>query len=230
MYFKLVRVFEGYWCRFKQLTALERSIVCVVAVLLLAAPVWRWWSYAQQWEMQTLYNSAMTGNIVSVRSMSHQTFSQSTEWLEKLAEDRNADPYARVAAIEELMDKRSATKRRIVPLLWIQVPYVVRHEAALWFKKRGCDEDCTRMALDCLHSIWGGKATLEMQLSNGEDRNHSPDDIAEDLRNRTESDYISLLSSAPCTCHRYLQSDYAADREFAGRVEGKLTASCPAAR
>jgi hypothetical protein len=58
-----------------------------------------------------------------------------TSWLESLASNRDAVAESRVAAIDELADKRFISRKPLIPLLWIEQPFDVRHEAALMFLK-----------------------------------------------------------------------------------------------
>lgn len=215
------------WSKFQSLNYFERSGVCAVFASLFLLPLWEGWSSRQQVEMQNLYYSASAGNLESVRELSRHTLPGSTRWLEKLADDRDADAHSRVAAIDSLLEKRFADPGRIAPLLWIRVPFVVRDEASLWFMKRGCTQDCIRMALDSLHALWNGRATLEMQLDvNAKGTRADDDEYTQQLLQKTEANYLALLKNAPCTCRRYLRSDYSADQGFSARVENQLGTAC----
>ena len=113
---------------FRSLGLVRQIGIVAVALFLVAVPSWRWWQTARNGELQLLYASALTGNLESVKKISSYRLSGGTAWLESPARDRNADAYARVAAIDQLTDSRSLNRRALVPLLWIDVPFVVRQK------------------------------------------------------------------------------------------------------
>lgn len=177
--------------------------------------------------MQNLYYSASTGDLESVRELSGHRLPGSTEWLERLADNHNAEPQARASAIEALVGRRSADPRRIAPLLWIRVPFFVRDEAAQWFLKRGCAEDCARITLNSLHALWNGQLTIEAQLyADDHSAARGSDNDVLKLMNRTEANYIALLNAAPCLCDKRLRLDYSMDPAFAKKVMEQLTTKC----
>jgi hypothetical protein len=207
--------------KFWALRTAQRVGVVVCCLLALGFPPW--WSYmSARWttEMQYLYGSAAVGDPESVREISsHRIWG--TSWLEKLARDRYAFAESRAAAIDELANKSFVNRRRLVPLLWIEEPFVVRHEAALMFRKIGCNDDCVGMVLRCLHSMQTGRPMLE-----GQPPAKQNDDYILQLRATSKQDYLNLLNTNPCMSRRTLRSDYPADSSFIADTEKSLPA-CP---
>ena len=156
---------NAQWEKFRSLSWLRKLAVVGLALLLIAVPCWHAWQNARKSELRVLYVSAYSGNLESVKKLSSYKLSGGTTWLERLARDRDADAYAPVAAIDQLTGSCSLNSRGLVPLLWIDVPFVVRHESAHLFATRGCDDDCIRMSLDSLHAMWAGRPPLEAQLA-----------------------------------------------------------------
>jgi hypothetical protein len=223
VHLSLMEEMRKSWTRFCSLSPLKRFGIVAVTLFLLGAPCWRAWQNARDGELELLYNSAFTGNLESVRKMSADRLFGGTEWLERLARDKYADAYARVEAIKRLSENHSASPRPLVPLLWIEVPYVVRHETARFFVVRGCDDDCIRMALDSLHAMWAGHLMLEAERS-PDTREWGADEkkLTADLRASSEADYLTLVNSNPCAALRIFGTDYSIDVSFGTKLRTAL--------
>jgi hypothetical protein len=203
--------------KFKALNLLRQVVVVLCCLLTLGLPPWLLYMN-ERWttEMQYLYGQAIVGDRESVRKMARHRL-WGTSWLESLARDRDAFAESRVAAIDELADKRFISRKPLVPLLWIEQPFDVRHEAALMFLKRGCDEECIKMTLRCLHSLRTGRPAVDASLSQ-EENNYSVQ-----LWARSTKDYLDLLNSNPCMSEMSLRSKYASDHSFIADIERSLT-------
>lgn len=218
-YLSSVQELRESWLRLRSLSAVKQVAILAVALFLIGAPCWRILQDARSGELELLYNSAFTGNLESVKKLSSYRLFDGTDLLERLARDRDADAYARVAAIKELSDHRFANPRPLVPLLWVDVPYVVRHETAQFFLSRGCGDECTRMSLDSLHAMWTGHPMLEAELPPIRGLQGADDKkLIADLRGSSEADYLRLLNSNPCGALRILGTDYSSDPAFASKL------------
>ena len=207
------------WQKFRSLRPAQRFGVVAASLVLIALPCWRIWQNARNSELELLYDSAFTGNLESVKRLSAYRFSDGGFWLERLARDRNAEAYARVAAIQNLAQMRSANSHALVPLLWIEVPFVVRDESFRFFLKRGCDRDCIRMSVDSLHALWAGHPTIEAQ---NEPLQRRDDPQITELRKTTEADYLTLLNSDPCTAISTAKADYSSETAFIAQLQSSL--------
>lgn len=202
--------------RFRELKRVKQVGVVLCCLMTLGLPPGLLYMNAR-WttEMQYLYGQAMAGDRESVRKIARHRL-WGTSWLESLARNRDAFAESRVTAIDELADKEFISRKPLIPLLWIEQPFDVRHEAVLMFLKRGCDEECVKMVLRCLHSSRAGRPTVDARLSQEENN------YIVQLWARSKKDYIDLLNSDPCLSGIILRSNYASDHSFIADVEGSL--------
>jgi len=173
--------------------------------------------------MNALYAIASGGDSASVRRRAEYPSLEAMQFIERLAKDRKAFPAGRLEAIDVLGSTQSVDLRALVPLLWIDEPFVVRRAVAEVFKERGCSEDCISETLAALHAIWAGQPTLEVQAT-ALIPSYTPHDQENlvHLRKQTEEDYSVLLNSNPCLTRKTLQTKYGSDSEFLDKIRKKV--------
>ncbi len=173
--------------------------------------------------MNALYAIASGGDRASVRRLAEDPSPEALQFIEKLAKDRKAFPEGRLEAIDVLGARPSVDPKTLVPLLWIDEPFVVRRAVAKVFKERGCSEDCISQTLAALHAIWAGQPTLEAQATAliPSPTPHDQENLV-NLRKQTEEDYFVLLNSKPCLTGKTLRTKYGSDPEFFDKIRKKV--------
>jgi len=208
-------------------------LAILVVISLVVSAVWahRWQAHvAQSEEMRALYAFGSGGDLDKVKRLSEYPSPEAIQWLEKLAQQRDATGDSRVAAITALGGKASLNRAVLSRLLRIDQPFVVRHAAAGVLEQRGCDDLCILTALYELNAIWKGQPAIEAAPSTKElERKYSvhpaPDlerrTLAE-LRDKTEQDYLKLLNAKACETRKALTKDYSAEPAFIEQVQSKV--------
>lgn len=196
--------------------------VLIAASILTSIVMILWWiTRANRMEkLSTLYTSASGGDLDSVRRLNEFSFLHASPWLEALAHDRTAAPDSRVAAIKALASNTSFERTRLLPLIQIDQPFVVRHTAAEVFEQKGCSDTCISATLYGLHAIWKGDPAFEEGLSAVEQKYGIRADpkVKASIKANTERDYRTLLNSNPCTVRDTLKRDYGSESAFAEAV------------
>jgi hypothetical protein len=201
-----------------------RTITLILFIGVFAyAPFWYAGRMAQRKELQALYLSASGGDLESVKRLTRLHSSDATEWLETLAEDRNAFAESRAEAVTALGERHLSDSGVIARFLWIEQPFVVRHAAANVFKRHGCDGICISSVLYALHAISTGAPTAESRLlAQNPVLGVQVDSVVNKLTNQSEDDYVSLLNKDSCLTRRLLERAYASESAFVTRVTTKL--------
>jgi len=207
----------------------------VVLAIFLVVSLGAWAVWMHRWnaeayrrdEMYALYANASRGDRASVRRLAEYPSPEAMQFIEKLAQDRNASSDGRREAIDVLGARRPFDSKTLASLLWIDQPFVVRRAVAGVFKRRGCDERCISATLTALHAIWGGQPTFEVQAT-AQIPSPTPDDQEHllYLHKQTEEDYFVLLNSNACLLKKILQTDYGLESEFVDKVRKKADGAC----
>jgi len=216
--------------RNKMLRKLKRPELAVLAIFLIVSlGAWAVWMHrwntqaARRDEMNALYAIASGGDPASVRRLAEYPSPEAMQFIEKLAQDRNAFPDGRLEAINVLGARQSIDSRALAPLLWIDQPLDMRHAVAGVFKQRGCEKECISVTLAAPHAVWAGQPTFEMQ--HYAQIPSSTPHLQENLdyfHKQTDADYLVLLNSSPCLTGKSLQTKYALDPEFVDKVRKKI--------
>jgi hypothetical protein len=208
----------------------KRPELAVLAIFLIVSlGAWAVWMHrwnaqaARRDEMNSLYAIASGGDRASVRRLAEDSSPEAMQFIEKLAKDRKAFPEGRLEAIDVLGARQSVDLKMLVPLLWIDEPFVVRRAVAKVFKERGCSEDCISETLAALHAIWARQPTLEVQATAliPSSTPHDQENLVY-LRKQTEEDYSVLLNGNPCLTRKTLQTKYGSDSEFFDKIRMKV--------
>lgn len=209
---------------------MPHQIVLIVVgfVASIGGTVW-WIARANRTQrLNDLYASASGGDVDSVRRLNEFSFSYAGPWLQVLADNRTAAPDSRVAVIKVLASNAPFDRTRLLPLLQIDQPFVVRHAAAEVFEQNRCGDACISAALYGLHTIWRGDPAFEVGLSAVEQKYGVHTDpqlkasINAELRAKTEKDYRVLLDSNPCVVHNVLRRDYGSEPAFLEGVQAQV--------
>jgi hypothetical protein len=209
----------------------SKRLELVALAILIAVSLGAWAVWMHRWnarktrsdEMNALYAIASGGDRASVRRLAEYPSPEAIQLIQKLAQDRNAFPDARLEAINVLGARHPIDSKTLAPLLCIDQPFDVRRAVTGVFKQRGCDEECISAALTSLHAIWGGQPTLEVHLyaQIPSSTPHAQEELAY-FHKQTEEDYLVLLNSNPCLTGKTLQTKYGSDSEFVDKIRKNL--------
>ncbi len=190
---------------------------------LLVSPFWWAARVKERREIKDLYFAGVGGDVSSVQRLAERGSPDSTALLERLAKAPHAFAESRVAAIRALGAKRFLDSEALTPLLWIDQPFIIRHATVEVFERRGCDASCVSATLYSLHAIHQGQLTAETRLARqNPDKTTSTDQALPELSNETNQDYLTLLTSNPCTARKLLAAEYSSDSSFADNIRSKL--------
>ena len=209
---------------------LPYQIILIIVGFLTSIGGTLWWMTRanRTQKLNDLYASATGGDLDSVRRLNEFSFSYAGPWLQALADNRTAAPDSRVAAIKTLASNAPFDRSRLLPLLQIDQPFVVRHAAAEVFEQNGCGDACISAALHALYTIWRGDPAFEVGLSAVEQKYGVHADpklkanLNAELRANTERDNRALLDSNPCAALETLKKDYGSQSAFIEGVQAQV--------
>jgi len=210
---------------YRDLKNLRRFQVVAFVIWILLSIVGTVWAVtwmARQRTMEELYRSARAGDSESIERLGRYNSRQASDWLVRLAQDRNTRAEIRVKAIRLLSGIPSFQVNSLTSLLWIEQPFVVRHAALAVFLNRRCDEDCVSAALYSVHGLYSEQPTLEMQLPSAPGSELTAQTHSSQLRMQSLNEYLALLAKDPCQTRNVLLAEYSSEPAFVSEVLGDI--------